>query len=624
MKLDKKHESFRTVYEDFNARHMSPRDVADKFVPCDEFKLLWQHKSVLLMGPRGSGKTTLMKMLTPEALHSWSHRDADAVKQQIDYHSVYIPYDLHWRHQLSFYEKQLQRTPRFARRFSECAVTTTIIWRAVRTMEELVRLDPTEAANIPAESSLCECLIEAMKLDRTVPAFVAVEEKLLLRLSEIRMLCNRIADTCKSDNDVDALPAFFYLDYLDVLRIICRRFNHSYPAISKSRWALLFDELELAPRWFQERVANELRSTDELFYFKLSTTPIPEFLENSEARPRQDFEPIRLWRQSKIQKRQDDFFDALFQSIMERKGIKGLAAETVFGRCSISEDREDTPPPHPYRRGSDEWRDLKEEADRDPSIRSILERYKIDPSDPSTDDISIRDSVLRKLKPIVTHRRAFNKYGESEKARARSRKFVGIYSGKEAIFDMADGNPRWLIGLTNDLAREMRETKSNEIKRIRATTQARILTRASNQFNALIKTIPNASARNSQTDTTTHLSSILSTIGDYFFQQQVRTDATLDPVGSFTIDSWISDELVRVLRLAIDHGAIVYVDPDDIAFDSSLRGKRFRLSYMLAPAYKLTFRLYAARALSTCLQNTKEFRRLESGHQLLLGVQDET
>jgi len=60
------------LYDTFNAKYLSYQEVADSFISNTEFYQLQANASILLMGPRGCGKTTLLKMLTPAGLHYWS------------------------------------------------------------------------------------------------------------------------------------------------------------------------------------------------------------------------------------------------------------------------------------------------------------------------------------------------------------------------------------------------------------------------------------------------------------------------------------------------------------------------------------------------------------------------
>src|SRR5687767_13462149 len=84
----------------FNARHLTPVEVARSFVPPPCFEQLAGNSHVLLVGPRGSGKTTLLKMLQPQALEAWEHPQAHQYRQRVMYTGVFIPADISWGAQL--------------------------------------------------------------------------------------------------------------------------------------------------------------------------------------------------------------------------------------------------------------------------------------------------------------------------------------------------------------------------------------------------------------------------------------------------------------------------------------------------------------------------------------------
>ena len=58
-----------------------------------------------------------------------------------------------------------------------------------------------------------------------------------------------------------------------------------------------------------------------------------------------------------------------------------------------------------------------------------------------------------------------------------------------------------------------------------------------------------------------------------------------------------------LLEKAAYQGAIILVDNNDDAFDFSVRGKRFRLTYLLAPLFKMPLRNYNEVRLSECLKS---------------------
>jgi hypothetical protein len=91
-----------SVFESFNARNLSPKQVAERFIPPPRhFDDLVLRRNSLVVGPRGSGKTTLLKMLQLPALANWNHPDADRYRTQIDFIAVFVAADVSWGAQLS-------------------------------------------------------------------------------------------------------------------------------------------------------------------------------------------------------------------------------------------------------------------------------------------------------------------------------------------------------------------------------------------------------------------------------------------------------------------------------------------------------------------------------------------
>src|SRR5580704_16467985 len=69
-------------------------------------------------------------------------------------------------------------------------------------------------------------------------------------------------------------------------------------------------------------------------------------------------------------------------------------------------------------------------------------------------------------------------------------------------------------------------------------------------------------------------------------------DFSTEPVGSFTVDAHVSPRVLEMLGIALNVGAIVYVpDPGSAGILISLKGRRFRLSYLVATRFGLPPRL---------------------------------
>src|SRR5579862_4105224 len=90
------------LYGALNARQLSYAEIGRSFVPPREFSELCRSVNHVLLGPRGSGKTMLMKMLTRAALDEWQPRAGEGSIEP-SFIGVYVPTDLLWARTLNQY-----------------------------------------------------------------------------------------------------------------------------------------------------------------------------------------------------------------------------------------------------------------------------------------------------------------------------------------------------------------------------------------------------------------------------------------------------------------------------------------------------------------------------------------
>ncbi len=101
----------RTTTEVFNARYMTFDQIAKSFIPTNDFKskIICPNNN-LLIGSRGCGKTTLLKMLHPLAISEWDKihpegLDGKRLIDQVGFYGVYIPSDKQWKKQIEEFNK---------------------------------------------------------------------------------------------------------------------------------------------------------------------------------------------------------------------------------------------------------------------------------------------------------------------------------------------------------------------------------------------------------------------------------------------------------------------------------------------------------------------------------------
>jgi hypothetical protein len=589
------------LYESFNARNHTPADVAKTFIANDDYWDLWRKEHTVVLGPRGSGKTTLFKMLTIEALYTWEDENALKLRKERPFTAIYVPTDMHWHHQLKHAGDLLKNAPRFVDATSLCAVTTSVFQSLLRTFSD--RVEYEQLGDAGKEAELCKLLIDRWQLPSSIPCFQLVGHSLKARIADIRLRINEAIFSGPTETATVGLPSYYHIDYFACMDLACTAFDRIYGLDSNAKWALCFDELELAPQWFQELVFSQQRSADEKYLIKLSTSPLPSTLGTTGAHPRQDVRLICIWNHT--DRKSDAFADTLARSVLSRRLGRAIDPEALFGRSGIT-DTESADEFLKYTRNSPEWRLFLDVASWDASFAALLERFGINPQDPYTEDVNLKDSILRKAKPVASLRQTFLKPIGSGRLALRSRKVSTIYFGKEVIYRVSDGNPRRLIGIINDIVSYVQINSEGAVSRLSPNLQADVLMRASAHFSAYIHALPGSVT--SVDGSVVALATILQAIATYFRQRLLGEEFLLDPPGSFTVDSNTHDDVIEILRLGVYHGAIVYVNPPPDTIDSSLRGKRFRLSYMMAPLHKLPLTLNTEVSLRSILATSTRMR----------------
>jgi hypothetical protein len=80
---------------------------------------------------------------------------------------------------------------------------------------------------------------------------------------------------------------------------------------------------------------------------------------------------------------------------------------------------------------------------------------------------------------------------------------------------------------------------------------------------------------------------MLDRIGEYFFEDITDPEFKTEPALSFVIDDRVSSEELEAIGAALNQGAFIFIPSQESEHAAGLRNKRFRLSYLLCPRYKL-------------------------------------
>ena len=588
-----------SIFASYNARSLQPGEVAKSFVPSDSFEQLCGLRHAVILGPRGSGKTTLLKMLQIPALEVWAHARAEELVAGIDFIGVFVPFDRSWQAQFEALGRNLSMPAR--RTITRAAFTTHVLRALLSTL--LSRVSPSQgirqvwrhSLGPVDERELAKSLFRLWVLDSGPQSLLGIRLALSQRLGEIGRLAGRLnflgeREQAKVLGEID----YLHLNFVDSVTVALDAWE-SVTQEPQRHWALLFDELELAPESIKLELFQSIRSTDSRLLFKLALSPYDGDIHLGQSprdpQPSQDYDEIMLWF---AEKRSGlAFCEALWNSLAtSTDGIADPPAkrlgrslfETEMAEWSTSEWRT------AYRRGTRKERSFRELARFDKSFRAYLHKRGIAPTALQEIAGGSRAAEIRKIAPLVEARLFFLRDVSAQEAidgrGRRGRKTKTLYSGWESLCAVTEGNPRVFIAT-------VRWILSKAPKReglIPRAIQADAIDRASNRFRAMLRTVPvsDSVARTKNRG----LLSLLDALGAYFRRKQIDDAFVPEPVGSFVVDSTYGDDMLRAVGQALNTGALIYVGSGgDENVLSSLRGKRFRLSYLLAAHYGLVPRL---------------------------------
>ncbi|UUX49679.1 hypothetical protein NUH88_20055 [Nisaea acidiphila] len=583
-----------SIFETHNARHIEPSEVAKTFVPPDStYSNISSNNNHIVIGPRGSGKTTLFKMLTIPALVNWRDFNKFDIYPKVDFIGIFVPADRSWQAQIRSKTGDAQKSTLIM----NAAFTTHVLLSFMNTLIQLNELDLTKSKRInfdvkkinnEQESEISRQIADAWRLDTSIYSFRGIIASLRKRLISIGEIKEKIFYIENYSFD-EFESKFIYLTFRDTLLYAIDIYaNHI--GNQSLRWALLFDEFEIAPTDIQKEVLSNLRGqSDPKLIFKIALAMYNRNIEDlltdeHAASAKNDFQVEYLWHARKDSGHR--FSAKLVQRMLQDSGYDSEEMSTFLGNSLYDFEDDDTQSPY-----SDDGKVLQAYMSlekSDPSFKSWLASRNVNLNDLTNLNGIDRASTIRKIRSIALTREYFRRFTDdrSDISRGRSRKVDQIYIRHPSLLSLCEGNPRFTLAIFSPLIRELMITRAKHAKRpVSDRHQSEQVRSTLNAFRAFLKTIP---YQPQSREGNRGLLSLLDKVGNHFYQKCVVEEFNPQPPLTFIVDSHIDEETHRALGRAVNAGAIVYV-PDKGAEPllSSLRGKRFRLSFLLSTYYKI-------------------------------------
>lgn len=588
-----------SVLASFNARWISAEDVARTFVPTPQFNKLLQPRHSLLMGPRGCGKTTLLKMLTRRARLSWSENVATHALTPPPFETVYVPVDVKFTSELHLIPRLLPTAPQDHQIAQRALVNIAVAASTIEAFDDLIPPSEDLAFELARE------VADLFSIYGATARLLDVRHRLIRTSDRLKRLLNT-GDHADLRESFRQLPDLLLGAAYDPVIRLCDLLRSLSSRTVPGAWALAFDELEIAPQWLQTELLAALRSTDQSLLLKLTWSPIlPRSGGDNSLRtfaePDADYDIVRMWYSHAEDVHQ---FSRSFVTriVLERCG-EHATPNLIFGKSEFAAE--------PSTMENTLRERIESLARKDNSFRQLLKHRGLRLGELDAATPALRDSFLRKVKPIVLLRDELL----FTEGRQRSRKFLPLYFGEDVIASMSDGNPRWLSWITNELLDTIAPSSSDvqlmERPVISPALQARVLRTISKRFLSWMRSSPRP-LTTGEILGSPRLSGLIEAIAAYFFNALSGPDFPLDPPGSYTTDDQVSGEIREEVKHGLIEGAFLFVGSSELDVPDGIRGARLRLSFMFAPYYRLPLRNYRPISLSHILtvQHDVSQRRL--------------
>ncbi|GAA4723709.1 hypothetical protein GCM10023350_02450 [Nocardioides endophyticus] len=592
-----------TPLTSLNAIKLSARQVAGTFVAPPAFETLLHADNVVLTGPRGSGKTTLLKMMQSEALERWAGPDADVARDSARAIGVFIGADRTWNEQLAMPGEEISESIRTA---LTAAAFTTHVFRSIGEAMDYRLRGPQDGVISPHRRAVLAPEDERILANRlstlaatplqlnSIASFRAALSDRLGTIGELRTRARRGVEV--------EPPDWVDLDCLVIADAMVEAFNLT-ALEPDQKWALLFDELELAPVELVENLLGALRGAQPRLLFKLSLAPANErfaVLEHEHAPvPGQDYEHVPLTYARKLPALK--FAKALVSETISRVG--GLSAppvERILGHGALDSrddfDGDEVTPSNAYSVGSPLWKSMDRLRKHDKTFENYLAQNGIDLDHLDNLDPKKRAARLRKIRNIVVVREFFR----ADDGRRRSRKSFSLYAGADSILSLPDGNPRMIIALVRQLFPVIDARTVNG--RVSVPMQSAATEATLTRFLSLLEAQQAVKVHGKSVA----LMDLVDRIGDSLAVRLVEQPFSDNVALTFRVPKDLHPEIKTLFIRGINAGAFINIPPKNgnARLSGDVVGRQFRLSHMLATKYGLPIHLTPATSLADHIPQT--------------------
>lgn len=437
----------KSVFGIDNAKQLPRSDAVKYFIPQQNFAQLFSAKNHILLGSRGSGKTTWIRMMAHDHVKLAAKNSntrfsyaRDALRDNLI--GIYIPASAAFAGDLKNkpWQTEQEQEEYFVWRLNlhSCSALTHIIESCVEQYVE------NRAARLEAVLDICHALSAQWDGSDRDPA--STPQGLRLRLSSVEM-AHQLALRKRTVGNADAEPHvdYFSVDLLEPLKYAIQVISERLSVPEGAVWMVCLDEVEYLTPLHHRILNTQIRTASGNLVFKLATMPFAHHTLATNigdpVREGNDFEYVYVDHEaidSRGNQAESDFLRfarELFQHRIASRAPKlgSLTLKDLLGPSPLIDDR-----PTQFAGDREKFMQLLRRH-ANPATVTRAERLQ--------NSEKFKSEIVRKMNGALFLRDAID--GSHGNSRMR------VYSGELLVVRCSDGNPRRLMRIINALIQKM-------------------------------------------------------------------------------------------------------------------------------------------------------------------------
>ncbi len=577
------------LFEIENARNFSIQDLVDTFVDTPSYWKLFSRKNHIVLGSRGSGKTSLAKMLSHNHLCKFKHDRAQDIIQSKQFIGIFIPMSAEWLGGVN----NIKNAPEQSQRLFISKLNIKSCKALIDTIKSCLNYYSVDTlSRISSEIEIVEKLRDYwFPLQSDITNIKEVEDY-LNKIDFEKQIVNikqRITGELNSHNigiefDVDLFAPL--KNGIDVLTTCI--------GLEDASWLICLDEAEILTTDQQQLINSYLRSCAGNMFFKIITMPYAHTTRlttlGANLNLGDDFEYLYIDNEStffysEYATTTPDAIKKLFDKRVRGSSLpQDITIENLLGGSLLLDKKAFDATP-----GSKDMELFYKYAD-DKTINraeSLLSRQEYK---------AFNNQIGRKMRGLL--------YLRDNIANAQGRTKVDVYSGARMVVQCSDGNPRKLIRLFKLLL------EANEDKNI---SKSSLMLPMRKQSDILIGFSTSTLLRiQSEEKIGPSLYALLLKVGGIMHDKIHKAKLSTEQTYSIRIENDIDDETWLMIQKAVDNGLLYPKASSDIFL---YKQGTFRLAYVLCPFFKLLPRKGRSINLNAILDSENKVKKEALSHK---------